>query len=142
MGIEVRPAVLDTSVVIALTQQGEVLTGLEDFDPLFVSSVTYAELHAGLSASPSVDIALRRQAALDRIGRLLGPGLPFDDACATAYAAIVRAAVAQGSSFRANQIDRMIAAVAAANGLPLLTMNAADLRGLDTAVEVVDLGIG
>ena len=39
---------------------------------------------------------------------------------------------------KANRTDRMIAAIAAANARTLVTLNAADLRGLDDIVPIVD----
>jgi hypothetical protein len=40
----------------------------------------------------------------------------------------------------ARAIDLLIAATALAHELPLYTLNAADLRGLDRLIEIVDLG--
>jgi predicted nucleic acid-binding protein len=39
-------------------------------------------------------------------------------------------------------MDLMIAATAAANGLPLFTVNVADFEGLEGAVDVVPVPIG
>jgi hypothetical protein len=67
--------------------------------------------------------------------------LPFDGGCAHAFGVIYASVLAVGRKPRGSrQVDLMIAATALAHGLPLYTLNAADLRGLDQLIEIVDLG--
>lgn len=58
-----------------------------------------------------------------------------------AYGEVCREVVAAGRRpGRARSVDLMIAATALAHRLPLFTLNASDLRGVDSLIEVVDLG--
>lgn len=66
--------------------------------------------------------------------------LPFDPACARSYARVYASVADAGRKPRgAHAVDLMIAATALAHELPLYTCNAADLRGLDELIAVVDL---
>lgn len=66
--------------------------------------------------------------------------LDFDQSCALAYGRICMATIGVGRKARGSRsVDLMIAATALAHELPLYTLNAADLRGLDGLVEIVDL---
>lgn len=128
-------ALVDTSALISSVDAGEVEA--LPYDVLFVSALTYAELRLGLVTATDVTVLRHRMRRIDEIAELFGPGLPFDDDCAREYERIVQAAVEAGQRPRTNTIDRMIAAVAAAHRMPLLTGNAADLRGLGRIVEVI-----
>lgn len=67
--------------------------------------------------------------------------LPFEAACARAYGRIYAEVLAAGRKPRGpRSLDLMIAATALAYTLPLYTLNAADLQGLEELVEIVDLG--
>jgi hypothetical protein len=67
--------------------------------------------------------------------------LSFDADCARAYGSVYVATTAAGRKARgARAVDLMIAATAIAHDLPLFTMNASDLRGLEGLLEIVDLG--
>ncbi len=69
--------------------------------------------------------------------------LPFDSECSRAMGHIAAATAALGRKARGSRVvDLMIAATALSYRLPLYTLNAADLRGLDDLVEIVDLGGG
>lgn len=132
-----RRALLDTSALIGVVDAGDVRA--LPFDTLFVSAMTYAELRLGLVTAKDMVTLRHRMRRIEDVSRRFGAGLPFDDRCAREYERIVQAAVDGGQKPRVNTIDRMIAAVAAAAGMPLVTCNAADVRGLSGIVEVVEL---
>ncbi|WP_336644339.1 PIN domain-containing protein [Microbacterium sp. USHLN186] len=133
-----RPvALLDTSALIT-SMDTDVVAALP-FERLVVSSLTYAELRLGLVTAKDRKSLDHRTSRLIDIAQLLGPGLPFDDACALEYERITTAAVDQGQRPRANAMDRMIAASAAAHRMPILTRNSRDLPGLDGLVEIIEL---
>lgn len=134
--MDVNRALLDTSVVIALFQE-EQRIDLSSYAHLTVSSLTYAELRLGIAMAATADIARGRMTALESARDLFGPGLAFDDGAASRYGAITGQVQRAGGDPKAHRTDRMIAAIAAANDLALLTLNAADLRGLDGFVRVL-----
>jgi len=114
---------LDTSVAIPLRDG--------DRDVLFraavlqtapyISILTAAELEGGVYRDPANADA--RRAALDALeGRL--DVIPFGDGELSAYRAILSAV----GFNRAKVLDRLIAATALANGLPLATRNPKDFR--------------
>lgn len=127
---------LDTSVVIAL---GE-LDPSSLPDKTSISALTLAELTSGpYAASDDLERA-RRQ---NRLQRYEGEveSLPFDPDCARAYGNVYAAITASGRKARgARAVDLMIAATALAHDLPLYTMNAKDLRGLEQLLEIVGIG--
>lgn len=128
---------LDTSTVIALFQEARPFT-LEPFDRVAVSSLTYAELRLGVSMARSATVARLRMTALEEVGRVFGAGIAFDDRAAEWFGRITDAVAANGGDPKSHRADRMIAAVAAAHDLALLTLNPADLRGLDGIVRVLE----
>lgn len=66
--------------------------------------------------------------------------LPFEAACARAYGRVYAEVAMAGRKPRGPRaLDLMIAATALAYVLPLYTLNAADLEGLEDLIEVVDL---
>lgn len=125
-----RP-VLDTSVVLA--------TGVPALaGELAVSAATLAELHFGVlvTADPATRAErLRRLALLERSFA----ALPVDERVARSYGRLAAAVVEVGRQPRARVMDLVIAATAHAHGARLYTANAADLRGLESLVEVVDI---
>lgn len=128
--------VIDTSVVI----------GLEALDPshlpaeLAISTVTLAELACGPHASADEAERARRQDRLQRAEATFDP-LPFDAACARVYGRVYAAIATAGRKARgARALDLLIAATAIAHELPLYTRNAADLRGLEALLDIVDAG--
>ncbi len=127
---------IDTSVAIALgTVDQRQLPAV-----LAISSLSLAELSAGPHAAIDVGKSARRQTDLQKIESAF-EALPFDPVCARAYGQIYAAVASIGRKPRGPRVlDLMIAATARAYRLPLYTLNAADLRGLDDLVEVVDLG--
>jgi predicted nucleic acid-binding protein len=134
---EGRPlrGVLDTSVVV----------DLEDIQPsrlpaeVAVSAITMAELAAGPHAATEAEERARRQDRLQRAEAAFDP-LPFDAEAARAYGRLYAAVVASGRKVRgARAVDLLIAATAAAAGLPLYTRNGDDFRAVEQLVEVVVL---
>jgi predicted nucleic acid-binding protein len=126
---------LDTSVAIAL---GQLDVGLLPPD-MAVSALTLAELAGGPAAAPTELERARRQERVQRVEATF-ESIAFDTACARAYGRVYSAVVATGRKPRGPRIvDLMIAATALAYDLPLYTLNAADLRGLDDLIEIVDL---
>lgn len=129
-------ALLDSSLVIVLFHERRVFD-LSSFSDLAISSLTYAELRLGVSMARTANIARGRASALEQAQAIFGEGLPFDDAAAQRYGMITTRASHRGGDPKAHRTDRMIAAIAAARGRVLLTLNPADLRGLDEIVRVL-----
>ncbi|MCC5951234.1 MAG: type II toxin-antitoxin system VapC family toxin [Acidimicrobiia bacterium] len=127
--------ILDTSVVIDL----ERLDASSLPRQLAVTSITMAELAAGPHATDDLAERARRQDRLQRVEAAFDP-IPFDAAAARSYGLVYAAVVARGRKARgARAVDLLIAAVAAATGLPLCTRNADDFAGLDEVVHIVAL---
>lgn len=128
---------IDTSVVI----------GYEEVDvrrlpaEISISALTLAELSSGpLATSDELERA-RRQERLQRFESGV-ESLVFDPGCARAYAHIYAASIASGRKPRgARAVDLMIAATALAHDLPLYTLNASDLHGLERLVKIVDVSV-
>lgn len=81
----------------------------------------------------------RRQDRLQRSEAAFDP-LPFDAEAARAYGRLYAAVVVSGRRARgARAVDLLIAATAAAAGLPLYTRNGDDFRAVEELVEVVIL---
>jgi len=117
--------VLDTSVAIHL-RDGDVevtrrVLGLKD--SVFLAMATRIELESGVYADPQ-ETAVR----LPRLRALLEaiPVLPFNDAAADAY----RAILASTGYSRRKILDRMIAAQALVHDATLITLNPGDFRDI------------
>lgn len=125
---------LDTSVVIDL----ERLEASQSPEEVAISAVTLAELAAGPHAATTPDERARRQDRLQRTEAAFDP-LPFDIEAARAYGRIYAAVLSTGQrkARGPRAVDLLIAATASASGLPLLTRNPDDLRGLDSLVTVI-----
>lgn len=119
---------LDTNVVIGL----ELVDPDELPDDQAISTITLGELSVGpLIASDPVERS-RRQARLHTVERQFASAmLPYDEAAARAFGAVMAAALARGRSSQARTHDFQIAAIAIANGLPLYTANVDDFLGID-----------
>lgn len=126
---------VDTSVVIGREQVDQRRLPAE----IAVSTLTLAELTSGpLATSDDLERA-RRQERLQRF-EVGVESLDFTPGCARAYGHVYAAAVASGRKPRgARAVDLMIAATALAHDLPLYTLNAKDLRGLEKLIEIVDV---
>lgn len=125
---------LDTSVIIDLDHIAADSLPIQ----VAVSAVTMAELAAGPSAAPNEVERARRQDRLQRAEAAFDP-LPVDTEAARAYGRVYAAVRAHGRNPRRRFADLLIAAVALANALPLVTRNAADFAGLDDLIDVVEI---
>lgn len=134
MSDRLHQALLDTSVVIDLDSiSADALP-----EQVAISAVTMAELAAGPAAASIPAERARRQDRLQRAEAAFDP-LPLDIEAARAYGRIYAAVVAHGRNPRPRFADLLIAAVAAANGLPLVTRNTADFAGLGDLLEIVEI---
>lgn len=125
---------LDTSVVVDLDRiPAEHLP-----EQVAICTITLAELAAGPTATDDPDERARRQDRLQRTEAAFDP-LPFDVEAARAYGRVYAAARAHGRSARRRLADLLIASVALANELPVVTRNRPDFDGLDGLVEVIEV---
>ena len=127
---------LDTSTVILLgrIQQADSLP-----DELSISAVTIAELSVGpLVARDDRDRAAR-QAHLQQAEADFEP-LPFDAASARAFGQVAAALHGAGRKPAARSYDALIAAIALANDLPIVTANPKDFDGIP-GVSVIPVTI-
>ncbi len=129
--VEPSRGLLDTSVVI----DHDVIQPALLPDESAISAVTLAELAAGPHATGDVHERARRQDRLQWAAATWDP-LPFDAQAARAYGLVFAAAKSAGRTGRARLADLLIAATAAANGLPLYTRNPSDFAGLEAIVKV------
>jgi len=123
---------LDTSVVIDHDLVDPALLPEESA----IAAVTLAELAAGPHATGDRSERARRQ---DRLqwAAATWDAIPFDTEAARAYGRLFAAARAKGRSSRARLADLLIAATAAANGLPVYTRNPDDFAGFEKIVAIV-----
>jgi predicted nucleic acid-binding protein len=124
--------VLDTSVVIDHDLVDVALLP----DESAITAITLAELAAGPHATDDDQERARRQDRLQWAAATWNP-LAFNADAARAYARVFSATKAMGRSSRTRLADLLIAATAAANGLPLYTRNPNDFAGLDHLLDVV-----
>jgi predicted nucleic acid-binding protein len=125
---------LDTSAVIDLPAESEIDPDAE----YLVSSITVAELNAGVhSAGHPVERA-RRLARLQWVSEIFDP-LPFTAATARMYGQLFALLIAFGRNPRPRRMDLLIAAVAATHQVPLITRNPDDFTGLKPLVAVIRL---
>jgi len=123
-------AILDTNLLVAesLSHPGYEVA---------ISSVSWAELGYGIRKAANPVERASREARVTRLRALLGPGIPFDDACADAYETVCGLVLASGREVRSRAIDLMIGATAAAYGAALITRNTRDFAGLDGLVPII-----
>ncbi|WAL73155.1 PIN domain-containing protein [Kitasatospora sp. YST-16] len=123
---------LDTCVVIDLPSIDPESLPLE----AAVSTVVFAELAQGVAlAGDPVEMMARAQRLADVEAEFAA--LPFDREAARRFGTLVALTVRANRNPRPRRTDLMIAATAAAHGLPLYTRNVDDFRGLEAGVEVV-----
>ena len=130
-------ALLDTSVLLLPPERLKAAT--VGYGELAISVVTVSEVEHGLLGA-GTDWALRFQRDLAHRNMLrLFKVLPFDRAAAREYAKVCFLVRQRGRTHRRRAVDLMIAATASAHQVPLLTANAADLRGAEALVEIVSI---
>lgn len=120
--------ILDTNVVIALGR----LDADELPDEQAITTITLGELSVGPLIAGDPSERARRQARLQAVEHDFGESmLPYDQAAARAFGAVMAGALARGRTSRGRVSDFQIAAIALANRLPLYTVNVADFEGID-----------
>jgi hypothetical protein len=119
---ETGRGLLDTSVVVDLDLVDPERLPAESA----ISAITLAELAAGPHATSDEAERARRQDRLQWAAATWDP-LPLDSDAARAYGRVFAAVTGSGLSRRPRLADLLIAATAAANGLPLYTRNPADV---------------
>jgi len=128
---------LDTNIVIL----GRWIDPSELPDEMAISAVTLAELSAGphLVRGDDADARAERARRADIVQRAENEfdPLPFDAEAARAFGRISAAVADAGRTPRHRVADLMIAAVAAAQGLPLYTTNPSDYLGVEDLVDIV-----
>lgn len=97
-----------------------------------------AELAAGPVATQDRAERARRQDRLQRAEAAFEP-IPFGSEAARAYGRVHAAVTAAGRQPRRRFADLLIASIAVAEGLPLLTRNAEVFSGLDELLVVVSV---
>lgn len=115
---QVPRGLLDTSVLIADESGRGLHTGSLP-DEAMISVITIAELHAGVLAARDTATRSTRLATLDGVSAL--QPLPVDAAAAQQWA-VLRVRLAEDGR-RAKINDLWIAAIAAANNLPIITQD-------------------
>jgi len=123
---------LDTSAVIDLPALDPARLPVEAAIP----AIVLAELAQGVAMTKSAEQVMIRSQRLADIEAAFA-AIPFDREAARRYGTLVALTVAANRDPRPRRIDLMIAATAAAHGLPLYTRNPGDFRGLDSAVTVI-----
>ncbi len=126
--------ILDTAVVIDL----DLIDAERLPEASAIAAVTLAELSAGPHATDDPEERSRRQDRLQWAAATWDP-LPFDVDAARAYGRIFAAVRGSGRRSRSRLANLLIAATAAANGLPLYTRNPTDFAGLSELLEIVEI---
>ncbi|QJU56175.1 type II toxin-antitoxin system VapC family toxin [Herbiconiux sp. SALV-R1] len=128
---------VDTSTVILLARVAEPEALLEE---LQIGTVTLAELSVGPLVATDDITRAARLAHLQQAEADFEP-LPLDAAAARAFGQVAAALRQGGRKPAARAYDALIAAVALANGLPIVTANPRDFQGIP-ALEVIEVTIG
>ncbi|MGY0487256.1 PIN domain-containing protein [Streptomyces sp. WG-D5] len=141
MPVEYEQGLLDTNIMILRKW----INADELPAEMAITAITLAELSAGphqvRGGSEQSDYdehaeRARRMDVLQRAENEFDP-IPFDVEAARIYGRICAAVVSAGRTPRRRVADLMIAAVAAAEDLPLFTTNPDDFKGLDTLITIV-----
>ncbi|MFC1417825.1 type II toxin-antitoxin system VapC family toxin [Streptacidiphilus cavernicola] len=123
---------LDTCVVIDLPVIDVSLLPVE----AAVSSIVLAELAQGVAMTKDpVEMMTRAQRLADVEAEFAA--VAFDREAARRFGTLVALTVKAKRDPRPRRMDLMIAATAAAQGLPLFTRNADDFKGLEQGVTVI-----
>ena len=129
-------ALLDTSVLVPMSEPGQAPPDLSDIDEVLVSMLSYVELTIGVQASSSVAVFRHRSARLAALRRAFGQGIPFDEDCLRAYERILAHVADSGGDVKARRFDRLIAATALAHSATLVTRNDAHVINLTPLIEI------
>lgn len=100
-----------------------------------ISTITLAELAYGLHTSDPLVNAAREQ-RYQWIVRTFDP-IPFGADAARTYGALCASVRIAGRDPKPRRFDLLIAAVAVAAGLPLITRNPADFRDIHQALTII-----
>ncbi|MEZ0096295.1 type II toxin-antitoxin system VapC family toxin [Streptacidiphilus sp. EB129] len=123
---------LDTCVVIDLPLIDSRLLPVE----AAVSSIVLAELAQGVAMTKDpAEMMARAQRLADVEAEFAA--IPFDREAARRFGTLVALTVKANRNPRPRRMDLMIAATAAAQGLPLFTRNVDDFKGLEQGVEII-----
>jgi predicted nucleic acid-binding protein len=123
-------ALLDTSVVIGYPARAVAARA----STAAVSTITLSELSYGLhTADPLLNAA--REERYQWITNTFDP-IPFDTRAARIYGALCATVRAAGRDPKPRRFDLLIAAVAVALGLPLITRNEADFTGIHDSLTI------
>ncbi|MET7745024.1 type II toxin-antitoxin system VapC family toxin [Streptomyces sp. NPDC005385] len=141
MPVEHEQGLLDTNIVILRKW----IDARELPAEMAISAITLAELSAGPHQVRGADEQseydehaerARRMDVLQRAENEFDP-IPFGVEAARLYGRICAAVVSAGRKPRRRTADLMIAAIAAAEELPLFTTNPGDFKGLGDLVTIV-----
>ncbi|WP_370466529.1 type II toxin-antitoxin system VapC family toxin [Streptacidiphilus sp. PB12-B1b] len=123
---------LDTRVVIDLPLIDSSLLPVETA----VSAIVLAELAQGVAMTKDpAEMMARAQRLADVEAEFAA--IPFDREAARRFGTLVALTVKANRNPRPRRMDLMIAATAAAHGLPLFTRNGDDFKGLEQGVEII-----
>lgn len=126
-------ALLDTSVVIHYP----VVTVAQHAEAAAVSAITLAELSYGLHTPDPLVNAAREQRYQWIVSTF--DAIPFGPEAARTYGALCANVRSAGRDSKPRRVDLLIAAIAVTVGLPLLTRNPADFRGIHDALVVISI---
>ena len=126
-------ALLDTSIVIDYPVQSVAAQTAS----AAVSTITLAELAYGLHTSDPLVNAAREQ-RYHWISNTFDP-IPFDSDAARTYGALCASVRAAGRDPKPRRFDLLIAAVAVALRIPLITRNEKDFRGIHDSLLLVSV---
>lgn len=124
-------ALLDTSVVIHYPAQAVA----RHTASAAVSTITLAELAYGLH-TPDPLVNAEREQRYHWINGTFDP-IPFDRVAARTYGALCASVRAVGRNPKPRRFDLLIAAVAVARHLPLITRNGKDFLGIHSSLTVI-----
>ncbi|MCL2804277.1 MAG: PIN domain-containing protein [Micrococcales bacterium] len=127
---------LDTSVLIPISEAGQEPPDLSDVDDALVSTLSFAELAIGVHSATNVAVLRHRTARLAALREVFGAGLPFDDDCEKSYQRILAHIADAGGDVKARRFDRLIAATALTHDATLVTRNAEHVASLRPLVSI------
>ena len=131
-------ALIDTSAILG--PRDALRLALADVEDVAISSITLAELEAGVVATSDWEERFRRQQTFEWVKRTFRV-IPVDEAVAAEFGKLCLLVSRIGRSSRGRRsLDLLIAATAVAHDLPLVTANGEDLKGAEFYLRVIPLG--